>query len=129
MRKTLAFQLQGFIVAGGVATLFHWVVMASLIKTGLEPMVATAAGSVSGAALNYMLQRCLVFPNAESHLVVLWRYAGACVFSWFCNSAFFFFFYNFLSLSVWWSQVVTTVLVAGLNYIVYKRVVFYEKVY
>lgn len=129
MRKSLAHRLQGFIVAGGFATLFHWVVMASLIKAGIEPFVATAGGSVSGAALNYVLQRSLAFPNAGPHLFVLWRYVGACVVAWLCNSAFFFLFYNLLNLSVLLSQIITTGLVAGVNYIVYKRVVFYEKAY
>lgn len=129
MGKHVALQLQGFIVAGGFATLFHWVVMASLIAAGIEPLVATAGGSVSGATLNYALQRSLAFPNAGSHLLVLWRYVGACAIAWLCNSAFFFFFYSLLELSVLSSQFISTGLVAGLNYIIYKRVVFYEKAY
>lgn len=126
MKQFLPLQLQGFIAAGGLATLFHWFVMAALIAAGLEPTLATASGSVSGAALNYGLQRRLAFRNAGPHLVTLWRYIGSCFVAWLCNFVFFFLLNNVLTLSVPLSQVVTTALVAALNYIVYQRLVFHE---
>jgi len=120
-------QLQGFITAGGLATLFHWLVMAALINAGLEPTLATASGSVSGAALNYGLQRRLAFRNAGPHRLTLWRYIGSCLVAWLCNLVFFFLLNNVLTLPVPLSQVVTTGLVAALNYIVYQRLVFHEQ--
>lgn len=129
MHRLLPPQLQGFIAAGGLATLFHWLVMGSLIYFGLEATLATASGSLSGAVLNYLLQRRLAFRNAGPHSITLWRYIGACTFAWLCNLVFFFLLNNFLALPVTLSQVITTVLVAALNYIVYQRLVFYEKAY
>jgi putative flippase GtrA len=127
MKQFLPLQLQGFMAAGGLATLFHWCVMAALIGAGLEPTLATASGSVSGAALNYGLQRRLAFRNAGPHRVRLWRYIGSCFVAWLCNLVFFFLLNNVLGLPVPLSQIVTTALVAALNYIVYQRLVFHEQ--
>lgn len=127
MNKFLPLQLQGFIAAGGLATLFHWLVMAALIGVGIQPILATASGSVSGAALNYGLQRRLAFRNAGPHRFTLWRYISSCLFAWLCNLVLFFLFNNLLVLPVTLSQVVTTGLVAALNYIVYQRLVFHEQ--
>jgi len=127
MNRFLPLQLQGFIAAGGLATLFHWLVMAALIGAGLEPTLATASGSVSGAALNYGLQRRLAFRNAGPHRFTLWRYVGSCFVAWLCNLVFFFLLNSVLELPVMLSQVITTGLVAALNYIVYQRLVFHEQ--
>ena len=129
MSTLLSHQLRGFMAAGGLATLFHWLVMAVLIGAGLEPTLATASGSASGAALNYGLQRRLAFRNAGPHRLTLWRYIGSCVVAWFCNLVLFFLLNNVLALPVTLSQVVTTGLVAALNYIVYQRLVFYEQTF
>ncbi|MCK0107245.1 GtrA family protein [Marinobacter sp. S0848L] len=127
MSIILSRQFQGFVAAGGLATLLHWLVMASLIGTGLAPVLATACGSVSGAVLNYSLQRCLAFRSAGPHSVTLIRYISACFGAWFCNLGFFFLLSSFLALPVTLSQIVTTALVAALNYIVYQRLVFHEQ--
>jgi putative flippase GtrA len=127
MNKRLSLQLRGFITAGGLATLFHWFVMAVLISAGFEPTLATAGGSLSGAAMNYGLQRRLAFRYAGPHRSTVWRYLGSCGFAWFCNLAFFYMFNHVLALPVMLSQVATTGLVAALNYIVYQRLVFYEQ--
>ncbi|WP_417517953.1 GtrA family protein [Marinobacter sp.] len=120
-------QVQGFLAAGGLATLFHWLVMAALIGAGLEPTVATASGSLSGAALNYGLQRRMAFRNAGPHRFTLWRYVGSCFFAWLCNLIFFFLFNNLLALPVPLSQLAATGLVAAMNYTVYQRLVFHEQ--
>ncbi|GGE73714.1 hypothetical protein GCM10011533_27700 [Streptosporangium jomthongense] len=127
MNTLLPRQLRGFVAAGGLATLFHWLVMAALIAAGLEPVLATASGSVSGAVLNYVLQRRLAFRNAGPHRVTVWRYIGSCFGAWFCNLVFFFLLNNLFALPVTLSQVVTTGLVAALNYLVYQRLVFHEQ--
>lgn len=112
--------------AGGLATAFHWLVMAGLIGIGLGPTFSTAVGSVAGALMNYGLQRRLAFTNAGPHGITLWRYAGSCLFAWLCNLILFFLLNSALSVPVTLSQAITTGLVAALNYIVYKRLVFHE---
>lgn len=129
MNKHLPMQLQGFIAAGGLATLFHWLVMAGLVGAGLEATPATASGSLSGAVMNYGLQRRLAFRNAGSHRHTAWRYFMSCIGAWLCNLVFFFLLNHILILSVTLSQIVTTGLVAALNYLVYRRLVFHEQTY
>ncbi|UZD67305.1 GtrA family protein [Marinobacter sp. AN1] len=128
MSKLLTVQLQGFIAAGGLATLFHWFVMAALTGAGVDAMLATASGSLSGAVMNYGLQRRLAFRNAGPHRLTAWRYLVSCICAWLCNLAFFYLLHHILTLPVTLSQLVTTGLVAALNYIVYKRLVFYEQI-
>lgn len=102
--------------------------MAALISAGLEPTLATASGSISGAALNYSLQRRLAFRNAGPHRLTLWRYGLSCLTAWLCNLAFFFFLNHVLTLTVILSQILTTGLIATLNYAVYQRLVFREQI-
>ena len=123
----LPLTLRGFIAAGGLATLSHWCVMAGLIAVGLEPTLATASGSFIGAATNYGLQRSLAFRNAGSHRSTLWRYVLSCGLAGMWNLALFYLLNDLLTLPVTLSQVITTGLVAALNYIVYQRLVFYEQ--
>ena len=122
----LPLQLQRFIAAGGLATLFHWFVMTALITLGLEPMRATAGGSVTGAAFNYVLQRRPTFRISGSHRRTIWRYVSSCFVAWLCNLVFFFLFHSVLTIHVTLSQVATTGLVAAMNYIIYQRFVFHE---
>ncbi len=127
VNKRVPSQIRGFVTAGGLATLFHWFVMAGLIATGLEPTFSTASGSFSGAVMNYGLQRHLAFRYAGSHKSTVWRYVLSCVFAWVCNLAFFYVLNDLLALPVMLSQGITTGLVAALNYLVYQRLVFYEQ--
>jgi len=129
MSRCLFPQLRGFLAAGGLATGFHWLVMAVLVGAGLAPALATASGSLSGAALNYGLQRRLAFRHAGPHSLTLWRYVVSCIAAWLCNLVLFFFLNSVLAWSVIVSQLITTGLVAALNYIVYERLVFYEPNY
>ncbi|WP_420389479.1 GtrA family protein [Marinobacter sp.] len=129
INKRLSLQLRGFLAAGGLATLFHWLVMTGLIGAGLEPTLATAGGSFSGAVMNYGLQRRLAFPYAGPHRSTVWRYLASCGLAWLCNLVFFYMLNHALGLSVMHSQLATTGLVAALNYVVYQRLVFYEQKY
>ncbi len=129
MNKRRFLQLRGFLTAGGLATLLHWFVMAGLVGVGLEPTLATAGGSFSGAVMNYGLQRHLAFRNAGPHRSTVWRYLASCGLAWLCNLVFFYMLNHALGLSVMHSQLATTGLVAALNYVVYQRLVFYEQKY
>ncbi|NIC04987.1 GtrA family protein [Halomonas sp. DX6] len=119
-------QVQGFSAAGGLATLFHWLVLAGLVSIGLGPTLSTATGSLAGALMNYRLQRRLAFRRAGPHGFTIWRYTASCLFAWFCNLALFYLLHTILASPVLFSQVVTTGVVAALNYLIYKRLVFHE---
>lgn len=116
----------GFLVSGGTATLVHWVTMALLIDGSMPPAAATAIGSLAGAATNYALQRRLAFRNSGPHGAVVPRYALSCATSWLANLVLFRLLFELAGLPVPPAQILTTGLVTGLNYQMYKRLVFHE---
>lgn len=110
-----------------MATLFHWVAMSGLILLGMEPVAATLFGSVVGAVTNYGLQRTLAFPNARSHIEAIWRYVFSCSLASILNVLIFFFLHQLIEIPVAPAQLLTTVVVAAFNYVVYQRLVFHEQ--
>jgi len=119
-------QIQGFLIAGGLATGFHWSVMSLLIVGGFSPVIATGVGAGSGAALNYALQRGLAFGSSLSHKLAIRRYAVATIAAWLFNLIIFALLNSVLGLPVVIAQFITTATVAALNFFIYKRFVFNE---
>lgn len=118
-------QMIGFLASGGTATAVHWTAMWLLLQQGASALFATAAGSVAGAAANYGLQRRLAFRNAGDHKRSLPRYALSCSIAWMTNLALFNALHAVAGLDVALAQFITTVLVTGLNYVMYERLVFH----
>jgi putative flippase GtrA len=127
MKKVPFKRVSGFIAAGGMATLFHWVAMSGLVLLGMDPVAATFSGSVVGAVTNYGLQRSLVFPNARSHIEAIWRYVVSCSFASLLNVLIFFVLHQLFEIPVAPAQLLTTVAVAAFNFVVYQRLVFREQ--
>ncbi|MFS1526189.1 GtrA family protein [Microbulbifer sp. 2304DJ12-6] len=117
----------GFLAAGGLATTVHWAVMALFVGLTSLPVFSTLIGSASGAIVNYWLQHRLAFPGAEMYARTFFRYLASCAFAWIVNVSVFFVLTRDVHFPIIIAQVVTTALVAGLNFIVYKRLVFHEK--
>lgn len=127
MKKIPFTRMSGFIAAGGMATLSHWVAMSGLVLLGVNPVTATFSGSVVGAVTNYGLQRTLAFPNARPHVEAVWRYALSSALAALLNVLIFFVLQQLGDMPVVPAQVLTTVMVAAFNYAVYQRLVFHEK--
>lgn len=119
-------QFAGFLTAGGLATATHWSAMGLIVELGVQPVTATATGSVAGAIVNYGLQRRLAFRKAGPHSQTLGRYLASCGLAWVANLTLFSFLSHGMALSDAPAQVVTTTLVAALNFVVYQRLVFHE---
>ena len=101
--------------------------MCLLVWAGVRPTAATALGALFGALINYLLQYHYAFQSSHPHGATLARYTVACVVGWSANLLLF-------SLLLWWSnqvlisQLCTTALVAFLNYFVYRRMVFHDRI-
>lgn len=119
-------QVAGFLTAGGLATAIHWMGVATLVELGVQSVTATATGSLAGALANYGLQRRLAFPKAGPHGQTLWRYLASCGLGWLANLTLFSLLSHGMALSLAPAQVITTTLVAALNFVVYQRLVFHE---
>lgn len=117
-------QVPGFAIAGVIATLAHWAVMGFLMKIVIFPAAATAIGSMAGAMINYGLQRRLAFRHAGPHKHTIALYLISCCVAWSLNLLLFAMFTGGFSLPIKEAQLLTTLLVAGLNFVVYKKLVF-----
>jgi putative flippase GtrA len=61
-------QLVRFIAAGAVGTTAHYVLLIGLVElSGWRPAIASSAGMLLGAAINYVLNRNFVFRSRASH--------------------------------------------------------------
>ena len=118
--------LPRFLVSGGTATALHWLVMALLIRLGLQPVLATAAGASVGLALNYWLQHRWAFRSGLPHRIALPRYLAGSSLGWALNLALF----SALQLAgtgVALAQIAATTLVTLVNFLLSKRFVFHEQ--
>lgn len=113
-----------FAGAGLLSTGTHWLVMATLVMSGLPALFATVAGSVAGAGANYVLQHRLTFHDRHRHPQQLPRYVLACAFLWLSNALIFFLGDSVMVLAVWLSQLLATVITAVLSFHVFKNLVF-----
>lgn len=116
-----------YLISGGVATLLHWSAMAVLIGAGLSASTSTALGALAGALFNYLLQFHFTFRSNQTHFDAVPRYLLITLLSWCANNALFALLHGFTSLSVVKSQLLTTVLVTALNFVLYRRFVFNER--
>jgi len=115
--------------AGGMATLLHWAAMSGLVLLGTDPVAATFSGSVVGAVINYGLQRSLAFPNAPPHIEAIWRYVFSCSLASLLNLLIFLVLHQLVDIPVVPAQLLTTVTVAVIYYVVYQRLVFHEQTF
>lgn len=113
-----------FIVAGGISTLSHWVVMALMIFSSILPEIASATGALVGAIVNYILQKTFTFQSTQSHRSTIPRYIAACAILWLANLLIFSTLIRIINLQIITAQIVTTAFVAILSYLLYKRNTF-----
>jgi len=116
-----------FLIAGGLATLVHWSVMAILVYQDMSPVRASTAGAIVGAVINYMLQFHWAF-SARSHEKAAPAYACTLLLGWCANAATLAFFISVTQLDTRLGQACATATVAAMNFILYKKVVFHESV-
>ena len=112
LRSTGWRRVPRFLLAGGVATLFHWLTMLVLIGWGLNAVLATATGATVGLLANYVGQYRFAFCSNLPH-----RALNLTGFSLLLMAG----------LSVAPSQIITTGLVAFANYLFAQRFVFHEE--
>lgn len=120
-------QLARFFVAGGLTTLMHWGLMAVLIRQTVSPFYATITGAVLSSVVNYLFQFHWVFKGKHHHRQVIPRYASTVILGWCLNAAFFYLLSTASSAGTTYVQFYTTLIVAIISFITYKRIVFHER--
>ena len=116
-----------FLVSGGIATVVHWSTLWGLINLQVEAVLASSIGAFVGAIVNYVLQYFFTFKTKRQHKQALLAYIPAVAFSWSLNLVLFYSLYGGLFTEPLMAQVVTTAVVAVVNFLVYKKVVFRAK--
>lgn len=107
--------------------MLHWGLMAFLVAFHITPVVATAAGAALGAIANYLLQFHLTFQARARHRQTMPAYVAVVLVGWLANLFVFMGMHTGLGLASTFSQGLTTLLVALLNFWLYTAVVFHEK--
>ncbi len=127
LNKNTRIELLKFAFSGGFATIIHWLLMALLINAGVAAITATAVGAFIGAIVNYILQRNIVFQSKKPHQITILPYIIVCIQVWISNLVFFYILNSTAKLSVVFAQGITTLFVAFMSYILYKKKVFNER--
>lgn len=125
--RTLIKQLARFFIAGGFATLVHWIVMAMLIQQAIAPLYATILGAMMGSVINYLFQFYWVFKAKKAHQHIIPSYISIVVLGWILNAGLFSLLRNLTQADISYIQFYTTLMVAAINFITYKRIVFHER--
>jgi putative flippase GtrA len=125
-RSRFRIRLLRFLAGGGLATLTHWLIMLALIRNGLDPRLATAAGATAGLLINYLAQYHYAFRSGLSHRITFPRYLAGAVAGWSLNLLIFSVGYG-ASDSALAAQVIATFISMFANYCLAERFVFHEK--
>jgi putative flippase GtrA len=126
LRSTGWSRLPRFLLAGGVATLLHWLTMLILIRSGLNAVLATSMGATLGLLANYVGQHRYAFCSGLPHRIAFPRYLTGAALGWGLNLMGFSLLLAW-GLSVALAQIITTGLVALANYFFARRFVFHDK--
>ncbi|MDS1140867.1 GtrA family protein [Pusillimonas sp. SM2304] len=125
---SLAAQVMPFLASGGLATLVHWAWMGMLVWAGLAPVLATTAGALAGAIVNYLLQFYWTFKGNSRHGRAVPAYIRTVILGCCANAALFYFLNSIAHAGPTMAQLCATLAVAAMNFILYKKVVFHERI-
>ena len=116
-----------FLASGGIATVAHWATLWGLINLQVEAVLASSLGAFVGSVVNYFLQYFFTFKTKRLHKQALLAYIPAVSVSWLLNLVIFYSLYGRLFSEPLMAQVVTTGILAVVNFLFYKKIVFRAK--
>lgn len=107
-----------YAVAGGIATAAHYAILLVLVEVfGFPPAPSAAVGALCGAAVSYLINRCITFPGtAVRHQQAIPRFLLVAVAGAALNGGLVWAGINVLALHYLAAQVIATMLVLGLTY-------------
>jgi len=113
-----------FLAVGGAATIIHFSVLIALVEgAGAEPTLATSAGYAVSAGFNYIANRSFTFRSDALHHAAVPRFLAMCLLGLSLNAAGMWA-WTSLGLHYVAAQVLTTLVVVTVNYLVASRWVF-----
>jgi putative flippase GtrA len=111
------------VVTGFAAVAVHYAVMWALLRFGTEAVIASSVGFAFGALTRFFTAYYNVFEPTQKVQTTIPKFVLALAVQGVLNSAFLTGFME-IGLPLWWAQIVTTVLMTFLNYVVYRLWVF-----
>lgn len=112
-----------FLFTGGLNTVICLILFAILINIGLNYLLASTVVFVFGVIEGYLLSAVLVFRHKINFRPLL-RYSLVYLVSYVVNITLLYICVDFIKLSDLNGQIVTSLLVAALNYALVKKLVF-----
>ncbi len=123
-----AVQAGRFLASGGSSTLMHWAAMGLLVQGGLSPLLSTAIGAFTGAVSNYFLQFYWAFNGKGVHGSSMPVYAFTVILGGLLNAGLFHLLTALIHVGIVPAQIFSTAAVAVMNFVIYKRIVFHERI-
>jgi putative flippase GtrA len=111
------------VVTGFAAVAAHYALMYALIRAGLPPVAASATGFLAGALTRFVLSYAHIFAPTQGVHAAGARFVVAITAQLAANTALLAAL-TYAGLSVWPAQVLTTILLTVVNYLVYRWWVF-----
>lgn len=113
-----------FLIGGGIATATHWGLMAMLVASGANDLLATTVGAFVGAAVNYVLQHRYTFASSREHSDAIPAYVFVTILTLYLNGFTYRVLNHIAGMPIAASQACTTALLAAINYLLYRTRVF-----
>lgn len=102
--------------------------MGVLVYQGAQATLASVIGAIVGSVFNYLLQYYWTFRSGQPHSTHIPAYMLTVIVSWLLNALIFHLFITTTLLGVGFSQLFTSAIVALMNFIFYRRIVFHERI-
>lgn len=102
--------------------------MGVLVYQGAQATLASIIGAIVGSIFNYLLQYYWTFRSVQPHGAHIPAYLLTIIASWLLNALIFHLLMSTTQLGIGFSQLFTSAIVALMNFIFYRRVVFHERI-
>jgi putative flippase GtrA len=114
-----------FAFMGGVGTLVHYAELILLVsRFSVDPVLASTAGAVSGALVNYLLNYRFTFGSRQLHRQTLPKFLAVAGLGFILNAALMWFAVRVIALHYLFGQIVATCLVLIWNYMANRHWTF-----
>lgn len=117
-----------FLAVGAGSTAVHYAVLIACVEwLHWRPVAATALGYLSGALVNYLLNRWITFDNARAHRHGAPRFLIMVIGGWTLNTTLVWWMSQHLLMYYLLAQIVATAIVLVVNFLTLKFWVFPER--
>lgn len=116
-------EIAKFFSVGVVSTFVHYIVL--FITSNMnDAVIASSMGYFAGSIVSYILNYKLTFKSSSSHFRTLFKFYFMACAGFFANMSLMYILINHGFIGLWLAQIMTTIIVFLLNYVISKIWVF-----